>query len=255
MKNILFKYTLFLFVAISATSCVSHKFNYIQMEEGDVGQVFQKNIPEYRIQPQDKLTIMIKSPDGEADQMFNLFGGAQGMANMNMQNNQNSGYWVNDEGNIELPVIGDMHVQGLTIAEVKAKVETVVNKYFQDVYVMVRMNNYPIYFLGEVESMISINKEHLNVLEAIGMAGGIPETGNKKQVHVFRQNAGETKYYTIDLTHKELLTSEDYFLMPNDIVYIEPLPLKKIRTGYADYMFFLTSFTTVLTTVLLIWKL
>lgn len=180
------------------------------------------NIPDPLIQKNDLLSIKVYSLSAkpEVDALYNLpeqtsSAGSGGAAT--------GGFLVDNDGNIEYPRLGTIHVEGLKKNEVaqiiKAKLDTIL----KSPSVMVRFLNYRITVLGEVRNPGNFNvpTERVTIFEALGMAGDITEFGSKSTVKIKRENNGQVAVQTIDLTAKNIFTSPYYHLQQNDVVFVE----------------------------------
>lgn len=260
MRFIAAKYKFVLLIVIFTaaislfTSCNRHLTYINEIETDSLKTFYPKNEIEYRIRPRDILKITVYSQNEEASAAFNLYSQNQRQYGNSESNREFSGYTVKPDGKITVPVVGDIPVSGLTIEQVQHNVEKEVKQYIQDAIVIVKLMSFRITLLGEVngQGIIQINRQRINILEAIAMAGGISDYGNRKKVLVVRpDNEGYHTFY-VDLTKRELLSSEDYFLYPNDMVYVEPIKAKAFRVNASDFTLVLSTITTTLTSVFLI---
>jgi polysaccharide export outer membrane protein len=108
--------------------------------------------------------------------------------------------------------------------------------------------------MGEFNSPGQLHtfKSELNLMEAIDMAGGISYTGNWRKVYIVRHIEDKKHAFYIDVTNKDLLGTDNYYLMPHDVVYIEPRPMGTARINITDFTLLLSTVTSTLTTILLI---
>ena len=155
---------------------------------------------------------------------------------------------------IFLPVIGKLHVAGLTLDEAREMIQKRASNVFNNVTVECKLLSFKFTVIGEVKApgtYVNYNN-YLTVLEAIGRAGGIGDYGRRDKVLVVRSDNGGTKTYNISLQSKELLSSEAYFLLPNDVVIVEPQRKKIFNLNLSTYSFIVTSVTSAITSTLLI---
>ncbi len=255
MKNFI-KLMILTFIVIS--SCTSQKkLAYLNNLPETGGEEFLMEIPDYRLQPRDVLYITIKAmiPDGTirdfliSTQYYSSYTTAQGEGGGYLY-----GYDVNPEGNITLPVMGAVKVAGLTLEETKKLLQAKAEQVFAGATVECKLLSFKFTVIGEVRSPGSyINyNNYLTVLEAIGRAGGIGDFGRRDKILVVRPVAGGTKTFTLNLQDKNLLSSEAYFLLPNDVVIVEPQPKKIFNLNLPTFSFILTSVTSAITTTLLL---
>lgn len=189
------------------------------------------------VQPDDKLSIIVNSKDPALAEIFNLTVaqprlGQSSSTSSSTSNGQTSAYTVDPDGNIQFPIIGEIHVSGLQRAEVAEKIkdELVRSNMLKDPIVIVEFLNATISVLGDVSNPgeYAIDRENLNIIQAISKAGDLNITGMRKNVLVVREENGQNKAYRIDLTDTQaLMTSPAYHLQQNDIVYVEPNNMKK----------------------------
>lgn len=174
----------------------------------------------YKVKVGDHLYIKIYSIDPKTSKFFqtdfpNLMTGTYLYLNS---------YKVDEEGYISFSFIQKMYVKGLTIEEVQASIQKTLNEYFKECSVFVKLVNFQISVLGEVQSpgTFSIDREQINLLQAMGMAGGATTFGRLDKVILVRQTLNGSQVYYLDLRDNAVLQSELYYLMPNDIIYVEP---------------------------------
>ena len=218
-----------LIIAFSFSSCVStKKMIYMQGAEDilKVPQEIEQNY-EIRIQPDDILYVTISSKDEE---LLAPFSNSKllGTSTTSFSGVQEAvGIPVDKSGNIQLPVLGEIHAEGLTREELSNTIreKLIQGQYIKDPVVSIRMKNFKISVLGEVKTpgVKQIMGDRVTILEALGMAGDLTPSGKRQDVLVLRENSGERSIYKLDLTSAEsVLNSPCYFLQQNDVVYVEP---------------------------------
>jgi len=189
-------------------------------------------IPELRIQKNDILTIQISSlstiPD--AEQIYNQpmlnGGGASGSSGSSGGGMQGSGYLVDANGDIQHHRLGVFHVEGLTKTQLAAEIKkrlTEPVELLKDPTVTIRFSGIKITMLGQVghEGPITVPGETITILEAVGLAGGIPDYGKRTNLKVLREIDGKREVGYVDITSKDLFDSPYYYLMQNDVVTVE----------------------------------
>jgi polysaccharide biosynthesis/export protein len=204
-------------------SCRSSRAVYNYLE--DVKDTsFRKNvfIAEPIIQKNDLLAINITSAalDPKVDVLYNQqFVQGQGGS----QAGQQGGHLVDVNGDIELPRIGKIHVEGLKKSELEAAIRSKLEGQLNQPIVLVRFMNFRITVLGEVGApgILTIPTERLTILEAVGMAGGVTEYGQIKNVKILRENNGVRELGILDLTSQDIFTSPYYQLQQNDVVLVD----------------------------------
>lgn len=246
-KNILSAFSgkmllvLFCSIGYLGTSCVRNKdYIYLQSKE-QTDSVFVKysKIPEYYIQYNDILKVTIKSIDTKADNLFNLY------ANMNMNMNMGGqggqagdpfymiGYSVDNEGMVNIPVLGKVLVRGLTIEGARIRIQTEVDKFFNGAFVNVQIGGIRYSLLGEVSrpGKYTVLQDRLTILEALAQGGDLNTVANRHEVQIIRQTPDGAHIVKIDLTDRDLIASPYYFIRPNDVIYIQPLKAREYGTG------------------------
>lgn len=212
-------------------SCSTPKVAYLQdVQPGKAEEVLHKAV--IRVQPGDKLSILVSSRDPMLVELFNLPGTTTGQTS---QGPNSTGYLVNSEGNIDFPVVGSIFVSGQTREEVAATVKNKLleKNYVKDPVVVVNFMNLTVSVLGEVTSpgRISIDKDRLTLLDALAQAGDLTVYGQRDRVFVQREEDGKPVIHQVDLTSGySLYASPVYYLQQNDIVYVEPNRVKA-RSG------------------------
>jgi polysaccharide export outer membrane protein len=235
-------------------SCTTQKqLTYLQ----DIDQAGQENFfpldrPGYQIQNQDILYIKFFTLNTEINDMLN--GGSQ-QYSQQMYTQESStfvnGYNVSDSGNITIPIIGDVKVAGKTVDGARQYIQEKSRDFLKDATVIVKLLSFKFSVLGEVKKPGSYKNynNQLTVLEAISMAGDITDFGDRSRVLVIRPTKDGSKTYRIDLKKKDVLASEAYFLLPNDLVIVEPINSKVFQLNIPLISLL---FTTISTTVLIL---
>jgi polysaccharide biosynthesis/export protein len=246
-------------IVILAASCTSQKkLAYLQNLPEPTGQEsFPMEIPDYKLQPRDVLYITAKAitPDGTIQDFLQT--GTSSNASLTRADVGGSlyGYDVDSQGNISIPGIGKIKVSGLLLEETRNKIQEQVDKVYLNATVECKLLSFKFTVIGEVRApgaYINYNN-YLTVLEAIGRAGGVGDFGNRDRALVIRPYDKGTKTFRINLQDKNLLTSEAYFLLPNDVVIIEPMPQKVFNLNLPTISFIInTTLLTLSTTLLLI---
>lgn len=233
---------LLLFAGVMLTSCVSRKqLIYLQSnDDGATRMMKAVPTPEYRLQANDIISIKIKALKPELVAIFNI---SESTTNANSAQNRGEeanyfeGFSVDDRGNIRIPIIGELNVMGMTLEEVRIKVEKeLLENYFNkeaNIFVVVKMAGLRFTINGEINAPGTkiMFQEKVNILEAIANMGDITITGDRKNVTVIRQYPYGTEMHDIDLTDIKVMESPYYYLQPNDYIYIKPLPQKTWGTG------------------------
>lgn len=251
--------TLLIMTFLLGTSCTSQrKLAYLNnLKETGGEESFKMEIPDYKIQARDILYITVKAmtPDGS---ITDFLSSSRSYGGTNIFQNESGGYIfgydVNSEGNIILPVVGPIKVGGLTLDETRNLLQTSVDKVFNNSTVECKLLSFKFTVIGEVKipGTYTNYNNYLTVLEAIGRAGGLSDFGRRDRILVIRPTDKGTKTYRLNLQDKKILSSEAYFLLPNDMVIIEPESKKIFNLNLPTFSFILTSVTSTITTTLLL---
>ncbi len=183
-----------------------------------------------KIQPEDKLTIIVSGKDSELANKFNslLYSTRAGNQTDSFTGSQQiSKYTVDEKGYIDFPIIGNIFVNGMTRLQIAEKIKTLLieQELISNPIVTVEFENLTFSVLGEVENpgRYNITKDHLTLLDAISMAGDLKITGKRTDIIVLRNEDNQQKSYKINLcSANELYSSPAFYLKQNDVVYIQP---------------------------------
>jgi polysaccharide biosynthesis/export protein len=261
LKHYIMKQVLLIFIAVAliGISCTSQKklayLNNLPEPNGEA--YFKMDIPDYKIQPRDILYISVRAMDPNGVITDFLSGGRTSAGSNNMQFEASqfiSGYDVDSKGNIILPVLGEIKVQGLTLEGLRDSLQVKFMKNYPNSTVECKLLSFKFTVMGEIRSpgtYINYNN-YLTVLEAIGRAGGIGDYGRRDRILVVRPIDGGTKTFRLDLHDKNILSNEAYFLLPNDVVIVEPESKKIFNMNMPTFSFILTTITSAITTTLLL---
>ncbi len=207
-----------------------------------------------RILPKDELTITVNSTDPAAAAVFNL-SVTRSMSNnvVNMSTQQVLvTYVVDNDGNINYPQVGKLHVVGMSCEELQDYICQKISPYFADddpPIVTVRLSNYRVTVLGEVTSpkVVSVATEKMSVLEALASAGDLSIYGKRKNVTVIREDAtGQKTYHRLDLTDANVINDPYYYVQQNDIIYVTPNKTKARNSDIGQVTTITISITSIL---------
>ncbi len=222
----LVSFTFFAGIVFQFTSCgTSERIIYFQDGGSDsTMQVRSTYTPVFKTD--DLLQILVTGPDEDAVAPFNLPLIGPTSANNGYATGipAKVGYLVDNKGMINMPVIGQVKVAGMSRSEATAMLEEMLAEYIDHPVVQIQIENYKVTVLGDVKNpgTFKIPNERITILEAIGLAGDLKMTGVRHNVLVIRENDGIKTEYRVDLTKKEVFTSPVYYLEQNDVVYVEP---------------------------------
>ena len=236
-----FKYLFILaIVGFALSSCVTaRKVNYMQDPDKHIPSYADTlSFEDYKLRIGDRLYVYVYSLDEKVTAMYNA-GGSGGSIRQQMMQGGASGsydlytYLIDDEGNIDFPTIGKIYVRGLTTREVKLKLEEELSTLLKEipgystVSVEVNIVNRSFSVIGAQSGRYMINKEKMTIFEALAMVGDLGEFNSRKEIKLVREKEGVTTIKTFDARSKDIVNSEFYYIEPNDIIYVEPLPIKQ----------------------------
>jgi polysaccharide export outer membrane protein len=259
MKRKIYLYALIL-IAMTSNSCNTYK-KYTYLRDipitGDYEEIV-KHKPTYLIQPGDILYVRVITPDQSMGEIFNPFS----MRNLTYGTMRGEsmyffGYTVNPSGYIEVPVIDSVQVGGTTLEEAKKKIEQKAMRYLKQPQVIVKMAQFKFTLLGEIASpgVQVIYDNDVNLIEAISYGGGITYNGDRQNVLILRSTKKGSKTYMVDLTNDEIVKSDLYYVMPNDIIYVKPRRTTAFRQETSNFLFGISALSTTVTAALLILRL
>lgn len=207
-----------------AVSCTNPKSVTYFANQGDADLAITHIAPAGMVQKNDLLNIAVTSQSTLGTNTFNT-------ANLAGNNNDRNaiptnGYLVDHDGNIKLPYLGKMHVEGKTARELEESITNAIleKKLMIDPIVTVRHLNFKVTVLGEVGKPLVINvpNERISILEAIGMAGDLTIYAKRDNVLLIREEQGKKITRRLNLNSNSILQSPYYYLKTNDVIYVEP---------------------------------
>ncbi|WP_311442348.1 polysaccharide biosynthesis/export family protein [Hoylesella enoeca] len=252
MKKLLIPFASFAFLLLICSCAGSKKVAYLQNAD-EISLADSKGLYDARIMPKDMLTVTVSTITPEAAKPFNLT-----VANTSESSSASVGiqsYLVDNDGNINFPVVGHIHVVGLTKNQCQDLIRDKVKPYLAETenpVVTVRMSSYHVTVLGEVSGpkVIPVTTEKMNILEALASAGDLTIYGKRNNVMLIREDAtGEKSVHRLNLNDANLINSPYYYLQQNDIVYVQPngVKAKGASIGPSTSLWF--SFVGIVTSV------
>lgn len=215
---------LFTIVLMLFNSCGSRKnMVYLQPDSTQINTLYEQHVP--KIQKSDILTIAVTAADPKVTVPFNPVSSlGNGSMNQNVDLALRPTYTVDDNGNVTLPLLGKVHIEGLTRLEAISKLRDELGEYIKDPGVNINFVNFRVSVLGEVAKPGSfiIPTERVTVLDALGMAGDMTIRGVRQNVTLIREVDGRKSIHHLDLTKQSTLNSPYYYLAQNDVIYVEP---------------------------------
>ena len=227
-------YFLPLLGALALASCTTPK-NIAYFQDIDTKNPMPvASATQIRLEPNDKISIIVNSPDPRLTNLFNLPIIATELGNENVYTRSRglSGYTIDKDGNIDFPLLGKVNVNGLTREEVAAKIKKELEdkELLNDAIVTVEYQNLGVSVFGEVKApgRYAIDREDLTILDALSRAGDLTINGMRENVLVTRVEDGERKSYTVNLNSAaDIFGSPVYYLKQNDVIYVEPNETQK----------------------------
>lgn len=213
-------------VALAVVSCAApEKISYFQ-DASSVGISEEVGDGHIRLRPEDKISIVVNTSNSDLTSLFNLPYISQRIGTSSYTSAV-SGYTVDSNGCIDFPVLGKLHVAGLTRAETAEyiKNELMRQEQAKDPVVTVEFMNLTVSVMGEVvrPGRYSIDKDKLTLLDALSLAGDLTIYGRRENVLVFRNLEGKAVSYSVDLcSASDLMRSPVYFIQQDDVIYVEP---------------------------------
>ncbi len=233
MKKLNVIYGLML-LSIILTSCGSTK-NVAYFQNSDsINLDKSRFLYDARIMPKDQLTITVSTTNDEAAAPFNMTIPTTYSVNQRSTYSQATlqSYLVDNEGYIKFPIIGSLHVGGLTKSEAERMIENKIRPYMsesENPIVTVRMSSYSISVIGEVNRPGSylVSREKITILEALAQAGDLTIYGVRNKVQLIREDStGKKEFHVLNLNDANIINSPYYYLQQNDVVYVEPNKVK-----------------------------
>lgn len=245
-------------------SCVTNKkITYLQKDDlyddVTVDSIYRQiEIKDYKylLQPEDviNLTVLTLSPEE-----YNFFSkaatqGTRYNTNVNSSNSALYGYLIDPDGNLEFPVVGKIHLAGLSVDEAQEKIQNIALEYLEEPVVKIRLMNYRFTVIGEVprQGNYTTFNTKISVLEAIGLAGGLGELADRSMVKIIRQNGNTADVYYINLLDESFVSSEFYFVKQGDIIDVPPLRQRPFRKYWGQNFGLVISTLSAITTILVL---
>jgi polysaccharide biosynthesis/export protein len=234
-------------IIIFTASCVPIKelsyFNDLnELEEPGVNPRTQK-----LIMPFDRLYIKVISIETQTSQIFSSSEEMRsGMTNGIL------GYLVDEAGNINFPFVGNINVVSLTTAKASEKIQKALSDYVSNTSVTVKYIDNQITVMGEVQhqGVYSFIQDKLNIYEALGLGGGLTQYGDRKKIILIRNEGAKIMHYRLDLSDSKIAAKDYYYILPNDVIVVEPM--KAVSSSYQNitYTTILSSITTLIAVLL-----
>lgn len=244
------------------SSCVTNK-KFVLLQKDDlhhtdltIDSTIRKYDPvnyDYKLQSEDIISVRFESLTPKEYDFLNQNQLAQaGNLNLSQGNALLIGELINQQGEIPLPILGNVKVADLTVFEAQDKLQTLANQYLDQAIVKVRLLNFRFTVLGEVnkEGTISINNNRATMLEAIGLAGGMTDLADRSNIKLIRQNKGITTVQYINLLDENFINSPYYYVNQNDVLMVSSLKQRPYRKYFSQNLsLFISTVSLVLVTI------
>jgi polysaccharide export outer membrane protein len=239
-------------------SCKSYKDLTYFVDESDAEAKLYHQIDkpqDYVIKKNDNLYVSILSLNPELNVIYNpavpgnlgVTGSSGTEANYGSPSSQYlNGYMVDTDGFINLPIIGKIMVDGLTLAEAESKIKVQATEYIKEPTVKVKLLSFKVTVLGEVRTPGIYNNYNVSftILDALSMANGNTDFSSIDKVKVLRQSTAGIVTYKLNLQDYEFLSSEAFYLQPDDVIYVQPARYKNISLRQPIWVLVLSGVTT-----------
>ncbi len=230
MKKLIIFLITILSLGITFTSCNSAK-EVVYFQDLDSVQLHNKiTETSVRIRPGDQITIMVFGADKYLIMPYNQTLNSVSENSLGSGGDRNSQlpYDVDENGDIKFPVLGKIHVAGMTCDDVRRYLHNRLDETIKDMTVFACIENFRVNVMGEVSQpgTFPIKNNSVTFLEALAMAGDMKLTGDRHHVQLIRFEDGQVKHYNYDLTKSDLLDSKQMYLQQNDVIYVPPISAK-----------------------------
>ena len=206
----------------------------------------------YSLAPNDRLQLQLYSNNGQRLMAMTAGSLEDGRANNLMQNQQRGlfSYRVEPDGTVDLPEVGSLRLQGLTLEEAEVAIEEAYESEYVDPYAMLQVvNNRVLVFPGEAgqATVITLQNQNTSVIEALAQAGGIRQRGRSKEVKLIRQQGDDNLIYSMDLSTVNGMNEARRIVQANDILYVESNPqvVREVLTDVSPVAQLVTTFTSL----------
>lgn len=225
-------------LAVIMSSCSTPKPNLTVFK--DIQTIGEGSIPlqDYNItlRPQDELMITVTSTVPSATAPYNLpLTNPAKLGELGMSRTpEQQTFIVNKDGDITFPVLGKIHVEGLTTMQLTEELTRRISADVTDPLVRVELVNFGVNVMGEVRTpgRFTVEGERYSILDALAAAGHMTEFGDRTNVVVIRENNGKAEYHRIDLTKSDVVSSPYYYMQQNDVVMVSPTPTRESNSRY-----------------------
>lgn len=248
--------------ALLLSSCAAPS-NIAYIQDMPIGQsIHMENPLEIKFKPKDKISILVSTKDPDLRSLFSLYSTLVTYESSTNSSSYSSGgqgkaseYTVNDDGTIDFPVLGYVHVEGMSRQELQRylKNELQSRALVKDAIVTVEFSDLYVTVIGSIGTgRVQIDRDEFTIIDAIAMSGDLNINGKRENIKVIRENHGLKTCYEVNLcSADDLYNSPVYYLQQNDVIYVEPNnKTKRTSTEYGSRMVNYTFWTGLITTAL-----
>jgi polysaccharide export outer membrane protein len=225
MSKQLKKIILFVLIITSGLACVPRKkLIYLQPDDKIQNSTFYYDDQPYRLVPEDVIALNVFSlTPGQ----FNFLGGGEGTSGGANQ------FLINKDGFVELPALGDVEVEGLTIEEAEDKIRNLLEDYLQSPLVRITLATpFTYHMIGEVNGpgqYTTVVGNEPNLMEAIARAGDLTYFADRENIRIVRKKEGEVNIYEVNILEDNVIGEPNYQIQQGDLILIDPLPARAFR--------------------------
>lgn len=252
-KNRLFLFSVMVLLMVMTSSCVTYKHVRYLQDMPKEGLPLTENF-EATVAPYDELRIYVMSNTGKDDELLKPFN-AMSMSQSSIAGGGYLGYLVDADGFIEFPVLGKLHVGGLTRLQVQDTIASHLEKngYIKNPLVITRFLNFRVYMLtSSGGKVLNINNERCTFLEALAMAGGLDWYTRRDRIGVMREVGGKRMVHYLDPRSTAIFDDDFFLLQQNDIIFTEERPWKFFTNNVSVVLSLVSTLTSALSIYTLI---
>lgn len=237
------------------SSCVSQrKLSYLRdvtaASADSINQTYQP-LNENYITKGDLLSIFVNALDIQAVQAFNMpVANVQNLGSRQVSANTGGGgslqgYWVDPDGNIDFPVLGKLHIEGMTTTQLKDTLTLLISQSVKDPIININFMNFYVTVLGEVKNpgRHAVGIQGMTIFEALGLAGDLTIYGKRNNVLISREVDGKMEFARLNLNDQAIFASPYYYIRQNDVIYVEPNVARSISSQ--NIPFYMSVVTTL----------
>lgn len=240
MKRFVYSILIICSVALMSSCISQRKMSYLRdvtaASADSINQTYQ-SLDENYITKGDLLSIFVNALDIEAVRAFNLpVANVQNLGSRTVTSNTGTGslqgYWVDPDGNIDFPVLGKLHIEGMTTTQLRDTLTSLISQSVKDPIININFMNFYVTILGEVKSpgRHAVNAQGMTIFEALGLAGDMTIYGKRNNVLVSREVDGKMEFARLNLNDQAIFASPYYHIRQNDVIYVEPNVARSISS-------------------------